>query len=122
MRIKMAVAGIAVVAATSGPWAPGAGAGAGQTRVVAGPGGAGAGYATPVAVAQRGKAAVFRNLDIVAHDVVSVRRNSSGPLFRTPLIGLNKEAVIAGVPSLPVGNYAFFCTLHTNMKGFLRVV
>jgi plastocyanin len=123
MRLKAAVAGIAVVAGMAGPGAGLAGAGAAGTRVVAGPGGASAGYATPVTAVKKGTRAFFRNLDIVAHDVVAVQRNGSGaPLFQSALVGLNKEAEIFGVAALPVGVYGFFCSLHPNMKAKLRVI
>jgi plastocyanin len=123
MRWKTAVAGIAVVVGMAGPGAGPAGAGAAGTRVVAGPGGASAGYLTRVTAVKKGTRAFFRNLDIVAHDVIAVQRNGSGaPLFRSALVGLNKEAEIFGVSALPVGAYQFFCSLHTNMKGTLRVI
>jgi plastocyanin len=123
MRVKAAGIGMAVAAAVAGPGAGMAGAGAGDIRVVAAPGAATAGYATPQTVVQKGKALVFLNLDLPSHDVVAVKLGSNGaPLFKSSLIGVGKTAPVAGVNRLAPGTYAFFCSLHTNMKGKLKVV
>jgi plastocyanin len=123
MGRKAVVAGIAVVAGVAAAGTGSADAAPAGTRVVAAPGAASAGYLTRVTVVKKGTQAFFRNLDVVSHDVVAVQRGSNGaPLFRTPLIGLNKEAQIAGVSTLKAGSYAFFCSLHTNMKGTLRIL
>jgi polyvinyl alcohol dehydrogenase (cytochrome) len=75
-------------------------------------------YLTPAVVAAKGDSLLFRNLDPLAqHNIVS----DTPGLFASPLIGQNQTATVAGVPSLPVGTYAFHCTLHAWMKGALRV-
>jgi plastocyanin len=123
MRGKAVLAGVAVIAGVAGPASGVAGAGAGAVRVVAGPSAATVGYATRVAVMKKGTAAEFRNLDLPQHDVVAVKRGSNGaPLFRSPLTPLGQQTQIVGAAKLAAGTYSFFCSLHPNMKGTLRVI
>lgn len=85
--------------------------------IIAGPGNAFSPlYYTPRVVSLKGQSAVFRNLDIVQHDVVSVTGK-----FSTPRIGFNKQANVVGVKNLARGTYNFFCTLHPIMKGQLII-
>ena len=86
--------------------------------VVAGPGGASVGYLTRPAVMQRGKNLKFINLDVPLHDVV-LTHNSS---IRSPLIGLGKQAFVVGANTLPKGTFGFYCSIHPNMRGNLKVI
>ena len=85
--------------------------------VVALPGAASAGYATRPAVLQHWNNLKFVNLDIAPHDV----RSTSG-LFQSPIIGIGKQTIVFGANLLPRGTYAFYCTIHPNMRGNLRVI
>lgn len=110
---------------------------------VSGPGGAFANYTVPVLVVLEGDTAEYRNFDIAAHDVRSVRFGPdrawctqfpfsfpSGrcPLFTSRLISLTQTSRIHGVedvdvpPGETVGTYDFFCTIHPAMFGKLVVV
>lgn len=121
MRLKVAGAGIVAAAVLAGPAV--SNAGIKNLRVVAPPAGVTAGYVTKLTVAQKGKTAGFLNLDIVAHDVVSVARRADGqPLFKSALVGLGGATNIVGTAALPVGTYAFFCSLHPGMKASLRII
>ena len=96
------------------PAPPGAPVG---TPIVSGPGAFLTTYATPVATVRQGGSVTYTNLDAAQHDVVSV-----DGLFGTPLIGTGAQAPVAGVESLAPGDYAFYCSLHANMRGTLSVV
>jgi plastocyanin len=84
--------------------------------ILAGPGSAGSTYYTPRVVSLQGQSTVFRNLDIVPHDVRHV-----GGKFSSKIIGFNKQTPVNGVSALPRGTYKFFCSIHPNMKGQLIV-
>lgn len=86
--------------------------------VVAIPGSTSAGYATRAAVLQRGNNLKFVNLDVPLHDVVFTHNSS----IRSPLIGLGKQAFVAGANTLPKGVFGFYCSIHPNMRGNLRVI
>ena len=73
-------------------------------------------FATPRVVVFQGSIATFRNLDVVAHDVVS----TTG-LFQTPLLGLKGTYSIGQIAFLPPGTYPFYCSAHLNMKGQLII-
>lgn len=121
MRLKAAAAGAALAAVAF--WPGDAGAGLLDARVLTTAGAATYGYATPATAISKGGTLSYLNLDIAKHDVVSVRRNSSGaPLFKSALVGLNTRTPVVGVNKLAAGTYDFFCSLHPNMKGKLRVV
>lgn len=93
----------------------GAGGGSG-TPIVSGPGAFITNYATPAAVVAQGGSIEYTNGDLAKHDVVSV-----DGLFGTPLIGTGERAMVAGVDALTPGTYAFYCTLHPNMRGTISV-
>ena len=94
-----------------------------NSYVVAGPGSVVTGYATPAMVVRRGSKAFFTNLDAPAHDVVAKASGTyGGKKFRSKLISTGKTTVIQGVDQLKAGTYAFYCSLHPNMKGSLIVV
>ena len=43
------------------------------------------------------------------------------PLFASPLVAAGRSAPVDGTQYLTTGDYAFFCTLHPQMGGTLRV-
>ena len=86
--------------------------------IVAIPGSTSAGYATRPAVLQRGQNLKFVNLDLPQHDVVLTHN----PSIRSPLIGIGKQAFVVGANTLPKGTFGFFCSLHPNMRGNLKVI
>ncbi|MGH2727463.1 MAG: hypothetical protein ACRDKS_10890 [Actinomycetota bacterium] len=92
-------------------------ASAAPALIIAGPGSAASTYDTPFVVQQKGKAVTFYNFDIAQHDV----RSTSGKFF-TGLIGLGKHAKLVGAKALAKGTYTFFCSIHPNMKGKLRII
>src|SRR3712207_8612356 len=66
------------------------------------------------AVTKRGAKAFFRNLDIAAHDVVSVQRSGSGaPLFQSALVGDRKSTRLNS--SHANISYAVFCLKKKNL-------
>jgi plastocyanin len=100
---------------------------------VAPPEGAVVGFALPQAVSLQGQALSFLNADVVAHTLTSVatkpKRIKYGKRYytiRVPLFDSGSVASLAtgdvkGVSGLKPGSYAFYCTLHTGMKGTLVV-
>ncbi len=92
---------------------------------VAVPGSFAAGYATPRLVIHKGAPATFVNLDVEEHDVRSVAMKPSDitkPLFASAIIGTGKTAPIEGIAGTSAGDYAFFCVVHTDMKGTIKIV
>lgn len=79
-------------------------------------------YATTDVEIDQGERLVFRNSDIASHDVTAEAKGPDGkPLFGTPLINRGEQAAVAGSEYLTTGTYTFFCSVHQNMKGTLRV-
>ena len=64
----------------------------------------------------QGGSITYHNLDVAAHDVLSV-----DGLFSTPLIGLGESTPVTGVEALAPGSYEFYCSLHANMRGTINV-
>jgi plastocyanin len=89
---------------------------------VAGPGSAASTYYTQQVVVQKGNSANFRNLDIAPHDVRSGTPTAPNSKFHSALIGFGKTTSVIGVNLLPKGSYKFYCSIHHNMKGVLRVI
>jgi plastocyanin len=118
-----------LVAAVAGP--------AHAAVAVAGPGGFAAGFATPVVVVAKGEALTFVNGDLPPHNFVAVDAFLSKkdakktkwcsaygkgkcPLFWSPSITAGESTDVLGLDRLEPGKqYAFFCSLHPNMKGTL---
>lgn len=79
---------------------------------------------TPVRVVA-GSGLLFTNLDVLApHTVTALASDASGaPLFTsgdpTPAGATSR---VIGVASLAPGTYAFYCRVHTQMQGVLRVL
>lgn len=89
----------------------------------------GAGRPDPLLV-QAGQKLLYQNLDTFQpHNVWSVEVKPDGTrLFRSPTVGpwnvndgLNPIEV-PGVDVLPPGPYAFFCDIHSLMRGTLTVL
>jgi plastocyanin len=80
--------------------------------------------AAPLRVVQ-GSTLVFANADVLApHTVTSVATTANGtPLFSsgapTPA---GATSTVAGVAALAPGQYLFYCRVHTQMRGVLRVL
>lgn len=100
---------------------------------VAPPQGAVVGFAGPYAVAVQGQALSLLNVDTVAHTITSVaskpKRIKYGkkyftirvPLFDSGSIAGAAVGDVKGVAGLKPGSYAFYCSMHTGMKGTLVV-
>ena len=104
---------------------------------VAIPGSFAAGFATPVVLAQKGAVVTFHNADLAPHNVIAsdafVPRKAarktkwcSGyqagrcPLFWSATIGMGDNTPVLGLQRIKPGKqYAFFCSLHPNMRGVL---
>lgn len=82
-------------------------------------------YALPQMVVPAGQGATFANLDPLApHDIVSVARvggPTSARRFRSAVVDFGQTSAIEGVATLAAGDYAFFCSVHPNMTGTLKV-
>lgn len=79
-------------------------------------------YANPEVTIDPGEAVTFRNNDIVRHDVTSEQKRADGKrLFVSELTSGGKSAPVEGAADLQPGVYAFFCSIHSQMKGTLTV-
>jgi plastocyanin len=112
---------------------------ASAAAAVAGPGGYAAGFATPFVVTAPGETITFANFDIAPHNFVAAdsflpkkltkkAKWCSGfdkgkcPTFWSQTINAGETTEVEGVDFLESGTqYAFFCTLHPNMRGTLVV-
>ena len=99
---------------------------------VAPPQGAIVGFAVPTIVSVKGQALSLLNADTVGHTVTSVatkpQRLKYGKKWytiRVPLfdgtVGATAVGDVKGVANLKPGTYAFYCAMHTGMKGTLVV-
>lgn len=92
------------------------------------------GYAIPVVVVEQGATLTLANADFVPHTVTSQQicgdfswcsTNPSDPKYNNPVFSGSAHplttASIGGVPNLPPGQYAFYCSIHPRMKGTLIV-
>jgi plastocyanin len=62
---------------------------------------------------------IWKNRDRARHNATSVKRVSGKRVFRTATKGFRGE-VTARAPSR-TGSYAYFCTVHPQMRGTLVV-
>jgi hypothetical protein len=112
-----------------------------ESAVVAGPFAESAGYADPTVEVESGGRLIFRNFDLVGHDVVhDVAADGFGgstdmpwcgeghhtdgpcPVFWSPVIEAGETTVVLGMRNVEAGrSYSFFCTLHHSMQGTLVV-
>ncbi|HUR51806.1 MAG TPA: plastocyanin/azurin family copper-binding protein [Mycobacteriales bacterium] len=91
------------------------------------------GFALPTVIALKGQNVSFLNADVVGHTVTSVatkpKRVKYGkkyytirvPLFDSGGVSSATLGEVKGVTTLKPGSYAFYCALHTGMKGTLVV-
>lgn len=127
-----AVAGL-VASSVGATFAAGAAPVPVPSLAVAPPQGAVIGFASPATVSVQGQALSFLNADVVGHTLTSVatkpKRIKYGRRYytiRVPLFdsgGVTAAGVgdVKGVTGLKPGSYAFYCALHTGMKGTLVV-
>lgn len=112
---------------------------AGAAVVATGPGGFTAGFLPPVVVVAEGEGITYANADIAPHNFVamdafrtkkaakkaewcSAYKKGKCPLFWSDTIGMGETTEVRGLEPVKAGaQYAFFCTLHPNMKGTLVV-
>lgn len=112
-RRAVAILAAAIAAAVSPATARGEG------RIVAGTPNR---YVTPEVSIAAGERVVLANQDVVRHDVVAEDDGAGGePLFRSPLVEPGGEADVAGADRLGAGSYRFLCSIHSSMRGTLRV-
>jgi plastocyanin len=79
-------------------------------------------YATTDVTIGAGEAVTFQNSDVVAHDVTSKQTKAGGKrLFASEITDGGENGEVKGVPDLQPGQYDFFCSLHSSMKGKLTV-
>jgi len=79
-------------------------------------------YATPNVTIDQGEKLTFQNSDVVSHDVTSEKTGAGNkPLFSTPLVSGGGSSFVEGSQYLTAGSYAFFCSVHANMRGTLTV-
>jgi plastocyanin len=72
-----------------------------------------------------GSTLLFTNLDALApHTVNSVATSADGaPLFSSGApTSAGQTSPVVGVAALPPGQYTFYCRVHTQMQGVLRVL
>jgi plastocyanin len=77
----------------------------------------------PITVAN-GDTITVMNQDSFIHTVTSgkgIDDPELGTLFDTEIINPGQSAEIV-IANLPVGEYSFFCTVHPNMTGILKVI
>ena len=79
-------------------------------------------YVTTDVTIDQGERVTFTNTDVAEHDVVARDRGADDkPLFRSELTSLGGSVPVEGTEYLSTGNYRFFCSLHPQMEGLLRV-
>jgi plastocyanin len=101
---------------------------------IAPPQGAVIGFGAPYVLAVQGQALSLLNADTVAHTLTSVATKPKKvkygrkyftirvPVFDSGSIGGAAVGDVKGVISLKPGDYAFYCAMHTGMKGTLKVL
>ena len=63
----------------------------------------------------------FFNADVAPHNVVSTALTGGEPLFASDTAGPLGLVAVEGVEDLGIGTYAFFCSVHPNMRGAVLV-
>ncbi|MGI8774849.1 MAG: cupredoxin domain-containing protein [Actinomycetota bacterium] len=112
---------------------------AGAAVVATAPGGFLAGYAPPVVIVEQGEDITYANGDVAPHNFMApddfLRKKKAKkvkwcsaydkgkcPLFWSETIGAGETTEVLGLEGLEPGNeYAFFCSVHPNMRGTLIV-
>jgi plastocyanin len=88
-------------------------------NIVAGPNST---YLTTSPSMDQGEPLMFHSFDAPNHDVTAEQKGPDGKaLFHTPLIGFGDSAFVEDSQYLTAGQYAFFCSIHANMRGTLTV-
>lgn len=104
-----------LVAALLGP-APGASA---ASHTIAS---AGYLYAPPDLTIAQGDSVAYVNADPVPHNVTSLGSDPKGRLlFASSNANAGETVPVRGVEALKPGSYPYFCTLHEQMRGTIRV-
>jgi plastocyanin len=92
---------------------------ASSAQIVAAPGNS---YVSSSVEIDQGGRVSFANRDVTSHDVTARDRAPDGsPLFRSALVPAGGEAQVESVQYLAAGSYAFYCSVHPQMTGTLRV-
>lgn len=79
-------------------------------------------YTTTDVTIAPGEALRFQNADLVAHDVSSTQAKDNGErLFGSEILRPSESGPVNGTADLQPGQYDFFCSLHSSMKGRLTV-
>src|SRR4051794_661979 len=61
------------------------------------------------------------NADTATHDIKAVDFGPTGPLFQSAIIGPGKTAPVLHVEDLPLGIWAYVCSIHDGMAGTIEV-
>ena len=70
----------------------------------------------------RGDSVEYANADVVPHNITSTGTTAGGALlFASDTIAGGQRSVVRGVDKLAPGTYAYFCTLHEEMRGTIGV-
>jgi len=108
---RLAVAALVVAPATA--------LAANSAQIAAGPGNT---FVTSAVEVDQGGRVSFANRDVTSHDVTARDRAPDGsPLFRSALVAGGGEGPVDGVQYLTSGSYAFYCSVHPQMTGTVRV-
>jgi len=92
---------------------------ASSAQIVAAPGNT---YVSSSVEIDQGGRVSFANRDVSSHDVTARDRAPDGaPLFRSALVAAGGEGPVESVQYLAAGSYAFYCSVHPQMTGTLRV-
>jgi plastocyanin len=79
-------------------------------------------YLTSDVTIDQGERVTFMNTDTADHDVLARDKGGDGkPLFRSELVGAGRTVPVVGTEYLTTGSFSFFCSLHPQMEGTLKV-
>jgi plastocyanin len=79
-------------------------------------------YSTPEITIDQGETVVFHNGDVSTHDVTADQKGPDGkPVFQSKLTDQNKDSPVTGADELKTGSYGFFCSVHPQMRGTIKV-
>lgn len=70
----------------------------------------------------RGDSVEYVNADAAPHNITSVKATAGGALlFRSDTVTTGGRAAVRGVEKLKPDTYEYFCTVHEEMRGRIRV-
>lgn len=75
-------------------------------------------------VIRQGQPLNLRNVDFAAHNVTSDLTVDGFPIFRSGSISIidrDQPVPVNGVENLAIGEYGFYCSIHSSMRGTLSV-